>query len=176
MPDNICIAIFGSKVHRDGRPSGSLLRRIKGALEHEKISPGHRFFVTGGTQDSAVPTEAGVMTKLLMQGGITRENIIEDHDSTDTLDSVLNGVKMLPKNMKVVVCSDNYHVLRITILFRMLGIEAVPLCIESGRPATGTINWLYMWFRDICATVYDCMLLIGIKLKGNKYDQNNTSK
>jgi len=143
----------------DGSPSGSLSRRIEGAYQCSLSQLQPCFFVTGGTSDLTIPTEAAVMARILLAKGITSNNLIQDHQSTDTLDSVLVAAKELSKQIPILVCSDNYHVLRITLLLRMVGFKAKPVWITSGRAATGTARWCYMWFRDIIATFYDSLLL-----------------
>lgn len=156
---SVYIAIFGSRVMPDGSPSGSLSRRIEGAYQCSLSQVRPCFFVTGGTTDLAIPTEAAVMARLLMAKGIAATDLIQDHLSTDTLDSALVAAKVLSKQIPILVCSDNYHVIRITILLRMLGFQAKPLWIKSSRQDTGTKRWCYMWFRDFVATLYDSLLL-----------------
>lgn len=155
----VYIAVFGSRVMPDGSPSGSLRRRIEGAYQCSITQMQPCFFVTGGTTNIAVPTEAAVMARELLAKGVALTQIIQDHQSTDTLDSVLIAAKVLSKQIPILVCSDNYHVLRITLLLRIMGFNAKPLWIASGRAATGTTRWCYMWFRDFIATLYDSLLL-----------------
>jgi len=155
----VYIAVFGSRVLPDGSPSGSLSRRIEGAYQCSLAQTQPYFFVTGGTTDLAIPTEAAVMARVLMAKGIATAQLIQDHQSKDTLDSVLIAAQVLSKQIPILICSDNYHVLRITILLRMLGFNAKPLWIASGRTATGNARWCYMWFRDLVATLYDSLLL-----------------
>lgn len=143
----------------DGSPSGSLSRRIEGAYLCSLSQQRPYFFVTGGTTNIAVPTEAAVMARELQAKSVAPTQLIQDHQSTDTLDSVLVAANVLSKQIPILVCSDNYHVLRITVLLRMLGFNAKPLWIASGRSATGTVRWYYMWFRDFVATFYDSLLL-----------------
>lgn len=159
LTPSVYIAIFGSRVMPDGSPSGSLRRRIEGAYQCSLTQMDPCFFVTGGTTNISVPTEAAVMARELLAKGVTPTQIIQDHQSTDTLDSVLIAANVLSKQIPILVCSDNYHVLRITVLLRMMGFNAKPLWIASGRSATGTLRWCYMWFRDLVATFYDSLLL-----------------
>ncbi|MDK2764562.1 YdcF family protein [Alteromonas sp. 07-89-2] len=164
LEPQVYIAIFGSRVLEDGTPSGSLARRISGALDINETFGYGLFFVTGGSTQEGIPTEASVIKKALIDAGINQDCIVSDEDSTDTLESVYAARKLLPSESKVCVCSDNYHVIRISLLMRLLGIEAIPMWITSGRQKTGTINWLYMWFRDLIATFYDVTLILGRKL------------
>lgn len=164
-PPTVCIAIFGSRVLPDGSPSGSLRRRIEGAYLCAMHQQRPCFFVTGGTSDVALPTEAAVMARELKAKGVAQNDLIEDHQSHDTLASVLMAETMLSKQIPILVCSDNYHVLRITLLLRMSGFDAKPIWIASGRPANGTVRWCYMWFRDWVATLYDALLLSYHRLK-----------
>ncbi|RVU37096.1 YdcF family protein [Rheinheimera riviphila] len=160
LAPSVYIAIFGARVMPDGSPSGSLSRRIEGAYQcslRQQQQP--CFFVSGGTSDLTIPTEAAVMARVLMAKGVASSHLVQDHQSSDTLDSVLIAAKVLSKQIPILVCSDNYHVLRITILLRMVGFKAKPVWISSGRAATGNARWCYMWFRDLVATLYDSLLL-----------------
>ncbi|GGW83095.1 YdcF family protein [Alteromonas halophila] len=164
MNHNERIAIFGSRVLEDGTPSGSLLRRTLGGLEAAKtmMSPG--FFVTGGTSDERIPTEAAVMKDVLLENGIDASDILCDHDSKDTLASVLALHAQVSTSEHIFVCSDNYHVLRIVFLLFILGRKATPLWIVSGHTKTGVINWAYMWAREVVASVYDGVVLAWRRL------------
>ena len=155
-------------MHADGRPSGSLLRRVEAALSISKQYETPSFFVTGGAQSPEWPTEASVMFNLLTKSGIKKEQIIRDDVSGDTMDSVHCAAKLLGDYIKIIACSDRYHVLRITILLRMLKIPASPAWIAPGYNQLGRIRWAYMWFRDLVAIPYDVFLLCVHLLNGGR--------
>lgn len=159
MSSREIIAIFGSRVLKDGSPSGSLLRRTLSGIKASKSMEAPRFFVTGGSSDISIPTEACVMKKILSENGISESDVISDHQSSDTLESVLALHAQLNTTDRIHICSDNYHVLRIVFLLRMLGRKTSPLWIESGHFKTGMLYWAYMWCREVIAFVYDGILL-----------------
>jgi hypothetical protein len=48
----------------------------------------------------------------------------------------------------------------------MLSIPSVAAKVESGRAANGTMRWLFWYVREIFATPWDTVLLLGRILVG----------
>lgn len=160
------IVIFGSRVMPNGEPSGSLRRRVQGAAALAQNTA--HFLVTGGRGSEELPTEAAVMTRLLIELGIDETHILADHASTDTLDSIDNCARIIRslKPARVIACSDRYHVPRVLLLFRLAGVRAQGGWIASGRRATGSVTWLGYWIRDMVALVYDATIMLFRPGKG----------
>lgn len=160
----VVIVVFGSRVHADGTPSGSLRRRCAGAArigrEHEERLRRVRYIVTGGRSSAAHPTEASVMALELRHAGIEASRITEEGESRSTHASISACVELVNDAQEIVVaCSDRYHVPRLVLLFRLLGVRAVPGWIESGRRATGTGRWILCWLREVPALIWDLFVL-----------------
>ena len=149
--------VFGALVRPDGTPSGSLARRVEGALENARTVGDARFLVSGG-QGRHGPPEAEVMAGMLRAAGVAGDAITQDAESTDTLSSVRNCARILKSAgdaERVYVCSSAYHNPRCALLFRMYGIKAHIPPMPGDRQALGTGKWLYYVLREVVAIPYD---------------------
>ena len=154
--------IFGAAVGADGTPSGSLSRRVTGALALARGIPSRIFLATGGVGRHG-PSEASVVRDLLLVAGVPPDDIVIEDKATDTLQSVLfchailrgrNDVSLL------VPCSSGYHNFRCGLLFGMLGyrvrIERMPPELEK----LGLWKWSRYVAKEILAVPYDATLLL----------------
>ena len=160
--------VFGAAVKPDGSPSGTLKRRVDGALLSAKDRGSARFLVTGGVGDHG-PAEAQVMKNILVEAGVPEANVIMECQGHDTLSSVLFCTQILQNCMNVAsvtVCSSTYHIPRCRMLFALTGIKSIPGKRLSDRPALGFAKWLYYWFRECVAFPYDFILLVGMIAAG----------
>lgn len=156
-----CYVIFGAAVKPGGVPSGSLLRRIEGALQSSQNDPNPRFLATGGLGKHP-PTEAEVMSQVLIENGVNPESIIKDPTSTDTLESAKACGKIIrdQKLSNVVICTDRYHMFRCKMLFALLGISSKYGNVGPSKTALGWKKWLLYNVKEIIATPYDMILLL----------------
>jgi len=164
--------IFGAAVRADGSPSGSLRRRIEGALALSAETPNCKFIVTGGVGRHP-PAEALVMRDLLKQSGVPDEDILLDCEATDTLSSVINCATILRKcgdATRVVVCSSGYHNPRCAWLLRLIGQPASLGKMPRDRPHLGCPKWLYYVLREIPAIAWDTLLLLVHRLGDSEKD------
>ena len=157
------LIIFGAAVTPEGKPSGSLRRRIEGAWQAAKSLASPKFILTGG-QGKHGPTEASVMAAALLELGANEKDLILEEQSTDTLQSIYHTAEILKhgtdKPASVTVCSSNYHNYRCQILYRLVDIKSVRAEMPSDRPALGTPKWLYYYLRETIATPWDIFLML----------------
>jgi len=164
------IIIFGAAVKVYGEPSGAMIRRVASAILTSKGKSNAMFIVTGGIGKGKTTSEADVMKRLLINSEISKEQIIIEDESTDTLSSVANCVEIINArndSKDVFVCSDIYHIPRCRLLFFLFGIHTKSSRVLSGLNANGFIKWIYYYIREIVAIPYDTILVyfhkIGIK-------------
>ena len=154
--------IFGAMVRPDGTASGTLQRRVEGALANASGVADPRFLATGGQGRHGTP-EADVMAEILIRHGVEDDLILREGASTDTLSSarecaaLLNGLDDVER---VLVCSSPYHNPRCALLLRMFGIPAHIPPMPGDREALGWLKWLYYVFREFSATPYDAVLVL----------------
>jgi uncharacterized SAM-binding protein YcdF (DUF218 family) len=163
----VYLVIFGAAVRPDGSPSGSLLRRVEGALRVARGEPNHVFVVTGG-QGRHGPPEAHVMRNLLQRAGVADRDILVEDQATDTLESVIfchAKMKSRTDLDTVIPCSSGYHNLRCAVLFSLLGYRTKRVHFPSDLPHLGFRKWLTYVLKEFFALPYDALLLM---LKRNK--------
>ena len=157
---------MGAAVWAGGRPSNAMCRRVQAALRSASGYPDALFLPSGGVGKHP-PSEARVMAGLLRQAGVAEEKILPEEASHDTLSSVRNCVRILrelPSVREVVVCSDVYHIPRCRWLFRLYGIPSRAGEIESGRPPSSALRWMYYHLREVAAFPWDTLLVMISRL------------
>lgn len=154
--------IFGAAVLPDGRPSGSLARRIEGALAlADNVRP--RLFVGTGGVGRFGPAEAHVIHDLLRSAGVQEHEIVIEDEATDTLQSVLLCHAILRRRTDVdllVSCSSGYHNFRCALLFRMLGYRVRVGRMPRDLPHLGVWKWTRYVLKEALAVPYDAVLLL----------------
>lgn len=153
--------IFGAAVMPDGRPSGSLRRRVEGALEIAEALGGALFIATGG-QGRFGPPEARVIRDLLLAAGVSSDQILVEDRARDTLESVVFCDAILRARGDaglIVPCTSGYHLLRCGLLFRLLGYAVRTWSMPADRPHIGWLKWARYVAKEALAIPYDAVLL-----------------
>lgn len=159
--------ILGAALLADGEPSGAMRRRVEGAFLLSRNSRDAVFLVTGGGAPNR-PTEAGVMSALLVARSVAPERILQDPISADTLSSLIQCAKIIKAQTcvrSVVVCSDRYHIPRCRWLFHLLGVRTLASDMPSGLRANGPLRWTYYYAREAVAIVLDTVVLLVGRLR-----------
>lgn len=155
------IVIFGAAVWPDGQPSPSLRRRVAYGAAAAREDLGDLLFCSGGVGRFG-PSEASLMADLLGARGVDPARIVLDEESRDTLQNVVAAARFIRANDLdgAVICTDHYHLARVSMLFAWLGIEARPGPIVAGRGETRLSYWLAMRAREAAAYPYDMAIVI----------------
>jgi len=155
------IVIFGAAVRPDGRASGSLQRRVEGALAWWR---GHRdacFLPTGGVGRHG-PAEAEVMRTMLIEGGVDPDRILVEDQARDTLESVRLCDRILrarPDVGAIICCTSPYHQPRCKLLFQMLGYSVILPPMPSDRPWLPLGKYLRFRGKELLSAPYDMLQL-----------------
>lgn len=160
---SVYYVIFGAAVKPDGRPSGTLLRRIQGALADAKGRSGVRFMPTG-TRGATGFVEAEVIRTILLAAGIAPEAITLESNARDTLESVRFCDALLRQAgdaQCVVPCTSRYHLLRCTLLLRLLGWRVRRIAVPSDFGELSNWKLLYFYLREFAALPYDVALILA---------------
>jgi vancomycin permeability regulator SanA len=168
METHIAI-IMGSAVLPDGRPSATMRRRVKAALDLRHEFKDLLFLPTGGNKQRWGRSEAEVMKRLLKDAGGDNDNTIEETDSKNTLQSITyctRKIKELPDVVTVVVCSDSFHLPRCRLLLSILGIHSNHRAMPGGRKSLGFTRWSYYCAREAVAIPVDVVLLLFFRILG----------
>jgi uncharacterized SAM-binding protein YcdF (DUF218 family) len=153
--------VFGAAVRPDGRPSGTLARRIEGAIAASRTARSPMFLVTGG-QGRFGPPEADVMHDILVARGIPATSILRDVQSHDTMSSAINCAQILRDQGdfdRVFVCTSPYHIPRCRLLFKLLGIATLAAPMPTDLPGLGMVKLTYYGLRELVAIPIDIFYL-----------------
>ncbi len=155
--------IFGAAVRADGSPSGTLRRRVQGAVALAQESPDAKFIATGAVGRFG-PAEADVMGDLLTQARIPPERIILERQGDDTLSSAVRCKAILQARWRdvasVTVCSSRYHNPRCALLLRLLNIRATWGRMPQDRSRVPWHRLCYFYAREPPAILWDGLLMV----------------
>jgi len=159
---SVYLVIFGAAVRADGTASGSLARRVEGALAIARELRDPIFLATGGVGRYR-PAEAVIIRKLLLAARVDPGSILVEDQAEDTLQSVLLCDALLRSRSDVdllIPCSSAYHNLRCALLFRMLGYRVEVRSMPKERPHLPLWKWLLYVLKEAIALPYDAVLLV----------------
>ncbi len=161
--------IFGAAVRVDGTPSGTLRRRVQGAIALAQQSANAQFIVTGAAGRFG-PPEAEVMNTLLLQAQIPQERVILEPQGNDTFSSVLHCKAILEARWhevaSITVCSSAYHNPRCALLLRLLNIHASWGNMLKDRTHLPWYKLFYFYLREPPAILWDSLLMVFKLLSG----------
>ncbi len=127
------LMILGNQVVDEDTPSPLMFERVGRATEYLKENTECKVVVCGGiTTDVQVITEAELMKKLLVDGGISPKRIILEDKSTTTFENFEFAKKVIEshagkeiKDVKVAFLSSDYHIHRATLIAEHFGFEDI---------------------------------------------------
>lgn len=147
------IVVFGAAEY-NGAPSPVLKARLDHALELDDRDLAPVLITTGGSGGDPHFTEGGVARDYLIQQGVAEGKIFSETRSDTTYESVTAVAQILKQRhaRTCIAVSDGFHLYRIKLMFRALGITAF------GSPAPDspieddpTLRTLYS-LRDMVVT------------------------
>ena len=165
----VYLIIFGAAVLADGSPSGTLVRRVEGAVRAARSYRDPVFMPTGG-KGTAGYVEAEVMRAMLLAAGVPADRIVEEGQARDTVESVrlCDVLLRLAGDVDhVLTCTSRYHLPRCVLLLRLLGwpVRVPQMPQDYVRLPTGKL--IRFTLKEIVATPYDAMLLtLGQAFRG----------
>ncbi len=164
--DKAAIVIFGAAVHRGGRPSRMLTRRVQAAYQTGRKLDNPLYVPTGGVGQFH-PSEAAVMRRLLLRAHVPLERIVMEETATDTLSSVRAVRRLLEEHEfegTVYVATSKFHLPRCMILMRLAGLR--PVACEPPKVAASR-RFFRRWFwrlREIPAIPLDVGIALLLQL------------
>jgi uncharacterized SAM-binding protein YcdF (DUF218 family) len=108
----------------DGRPSPVLRARVDHAIQLWRRGLAPRLIVTGGSGLGDTTTEAAVERRYAIAHGIPASAISLEPESRSTSESLRNVAAMMGEDSReVILVSDPFHMLRLSILARRFGLR-----------------------------------------------------
>jgi uncharacterized SAM-binding protein YcdF (DUF218 family) len=159
---SVCLIIFGAAVRADGKPSGTLSRRVEGALSAAKAFSDVIFMPTGGAGKNGI-VEADTIANLLRAAGVEETAIVCERRATDTFESVLycdRLLRQIDSVESVAPCTSRYHIVRCGILFRLLGWKVRDVTMPSDWGHLSRLKLLTYYCKEFISTPYDILLVL----------------
>lgn len=165
------IIIFGAAVRPNGRPSGTLRRRVEAAAAFGATLSGAIYMPTGAVGRFGA-SEASVMADILMRLGVPKSRIRLEETGTDTLSSARACARMLrPAGGgrypgRVYAATSAYHQARCLALLRLAGVPA-RAAPPPRAPASARFLPRWSWrLRETAALPYDLAVAVALRLGG----------
>lgn len=170
------IVIFGAAVLPGGGPSPSLQGRIEYGRAAAFAHPNARVLCSGGVGRWG-GSEASVMAEVLVRQGVAVERLILDEVSLDTLQSVVVTLGQVRSQAasQVIVCSDDYHLPRIQLMLRVLGVASWRGPVPRGRGRASQRHWIKMSLREMVAIPYDLVIVLARRRQLRSYSGQTQS-
>ena len=160
VPKADAILVLGAYVTPDGTVSSMLYDRLTVAQEIFQMSKAKKLIVSGdhGRKDY---DEVNAMKKFLMDRGISDQDIFMDHAGFSTYESLYRARDIFQVK-KVIIVTQEYHLMRAVFIARELGIEAYG--VASDKHDYGQVMGLYK-VREIAARNKDFLMAKIVKPK-----------
>ncbi|MEL7564862.1 MAG: ElyC/SanA/YdcF family protein [Dehalobacterium sp.] len=122
VPESDAILILGARVYTNGNVSLMLNDRLTTGYELYKNGKAKKIIVSGdhGRKDY---DEVNTMKSFLMEKGVPEEDIFMDHAGFSTYESIYRARDIFQVK-KVIIASQQYHLMRAVFIARELGLEA----------------------------------------------------
>ncbi|MBC2856904.1 MAG: YdcF family protein [Cetobacterium sp.] len=115
------IIILGAKLN-NFEPSQVLKHRLDTAINYTHKYPNVKIIVSGGKNYNEKISEAEVMRNYLIKNNIKKEQIILENKSTSTYENLKFSFKLIKKNSRVAVVSNDYHIFRSKLIANFLEV------------------------------------------------------
>lgn len=149
------IVVLGAAQY-EGHPSPVLRARLDHAVELYQRSLAPLVIVTGGTGAGDTTSEAQVGRRFLLEHGVPDSAIVMETRGLTTSQSVhavAAIVSALP-GRRVILVSDPFHMLRLSILARALGLTPLTSPTRTSPISTrASARWKYVFAESLKAPV-----------------------
>ena len=129
-PDADYLIVLGSGLNHD-RETFTMIRRIDRAYLYLDRNPDCKVIVSGGISDHNTISEASVMAELLNDRKISKNRIIIEDRSKNTKENLLYCRKLIEEGKKVVICTNDYHILRSKLNAMKCGMRVNSIFCQS---------------------------------------------
>ena len=148
------LIVLGAAIYGE-TPSLAMVERCDAAIDYLKSSPDCKAIVSGGQGNDEVISEAEIMRRLLVKGGISEDRILVEDKSFSTYENIHNSSSLFTgPDAVLAVCTSEYHLYRAKLIGSDMGLELIGVpaktthisvrCNYFIREAFGvTYQWLF---------------------------------
>lgn len=118
------ILVLGAAQY-NGRPSPVLKARLDHAVSLYRQGYAPRMLVTGGVGVGDTLSEGEVARRYVVSSGVPDEVILVEREGATSAESMANAAALMRREglVSALIVSDSYHMLRLELLARRLGIR-----------------------------------------------------
>lgn len=117
------LIILGAAIYGE-TPSLSMVERCDAAIAYLNDNPDCIAVVSGGQGYDEIVSEAEIMKRLLLDGGISEDRIIVENKSFSTYENIQNSKALIDKpNAVLAVCTSEYHIFRAKLIGSSMGLD-----------------------------------------------------
>ncbi|MFO1057158.1 MAG: YdcF family protein [Dongiaceae bacterium] len=138
------IVVLGARLHPDGSPTVSLVRRVGVGIELYRAAAAPRLLVTGG--GARQRPEAEAMAEAALAAGVPAAALLVERRSANTIENAFFSAALLRAHGlggTVLLVTDRYHLPRARWLFARAGLRVDGVA----APADAAGAWR-MWLRE----------------------------
>ncbi len=176
-PDRDFIIILGCWIGDDGKITPLLRGRVERAVEfaekQERLTGKKAVFITsGGKGSDEKMSESAAMKQCLMEHGIPEDRIIEEDQSTTTVENMVfskKKIEAVKKDAKIAFATTGYHVFRSGIFaghakIRSEGIGSKTKWYFWPNAAVREFGGLLIAHKRKQAVIFSCLCIIYVVL------------
>lgn len=154
--------IFGARAYADGRPSDALRDRVLAGCDLYEDGLVQQLVLSGGPGDGAF-SEAQVMKRVCMEQGVPESALVLDEGGVNSRATLRNLEVAGFGGRRVLLVSHFYHLPRLKVDAKRLGIDAYTVPAPQGRP----LNRLPLFLaREVAAWWRSALLPVPARLAG----------
>lgn len=143
------ILVLGALIYND-RPSAALQSRLDTAIELLNENEDAVLIVCGGQGDNEIMPEAHMMQKYLLQNGVSKDKILVEDTSKNTIQNIKNAKELYNlEDYKTAVITNEFHLARARKLMKQAGLDAYGMPAETPYIL---IKWV-SHLREYCSTL-----------------------
>lgn len=160
------IVILGAAVWADGKPSPSLERRTRRAARLW-IEQDYEYLIPSGAIGLHEPSEAEVMSEILVAEGIPPDAIMRDDQSRTTFETAMNVSKMLAdrKVDRLTAVTDPSHAPRTWLVLRSYGLPVDTVTTLGQTPKSRLSTTVKQYLRELIALPYYATRCIAVLVR-----------
>lgn len=142
------VIVLGAATNKD-KPRESLKARLNTAIKYYKKYPTTIFIVSGGQGSDEEYSESFVMKKHLLSKGVPEKNIIEESNSSTTLENLKFSKELTNNSNSIGVISNSFHLYRVKFFAKKMGLK-----IDAIYAPTPFSTLLSSYLRESLAVLY----------------------
>jgi uncharacterized SAM-binding protein YcdF (DUF218 family) len=149
------IVVLGAALRPDGRPSPTVVRRVRHAMRLLRERRADRLLLSGGVGRHP-PAEAHAMRGLALHAGAPPDALLLDDESTSTWENARNSARIMRAHgwTRALVVTDAYHLRRALFAFWAWGVDAAGSASAGRLRAYNLYGRYYHWAREGAALAW----------------------